>query len=68
MNSSDMLLAGQLDLKADAVDVGMPGDKSDGVVGVGVVSDVFVDIDVVVGAPDECVALLLLAEDCDDDL
>lgn len=67
MNSSDMLLAGQLDLKADAVDVGMPGDKSDGVVGVGVVSDVFVDIDVVVGA-DECVALLLLAEDCDDDL
>ena len=67
MNSSDMLLAGQLDLKADAVDVGMPGDKSDGVVGVGVVSDVFVDIDVVVDA-DKCVALLLLAEDCDDDL
>ena len=54
-------------MTADAVDVGMPGDKSDGVVGVGVVSDVFVDIDVVVGA-DECVALLAFAEDCDDDL
>ena len=66
MNSSDMLLVGQLDLNTDAVDVGMPGDNSVGGVGV-VVSDPFVVIDTVVGA-DMCDELFVLAEDCDVDL